>query len=128
NEYIDRMRLVSEENDWTQWCNFFLMGIETQAMKNLTLAEEIYDLYQRTQLIFSEKLASKWSIQMLDFTFSHPIFRTTQLVRDTDIAPATARRFVNILLEQKLLVCLIPPSGRRPGLYGFEPLLQLVRV
>ncbi|MEL6113119.1 MAG: Fic family protein, partial [Pseudomonadota bacterium] len=128
DEYIDRMRMVSEKNDWTQWCEFFLTGVETQAISNLDLAEKIQDLYQQTQIVFSEALASKWSFQALDFIYAHPIFRTTQLVRDTDVAPATARRFINILLEKQQLVCLVPPSGRRAGLYGFEPLLKLVRV
>ena len=38
DEYIDRMRAVSQSNDWTGWCVFFLNAITAQAHENLETA------------------------------------------------------------------------------------------
>lgn len=126
--YIDTMRAVSENDDWTAWCMFFLEAIEKQAIQNLQIAENISELYEKMKQEFSTALASKWSVNALDFVFTHPVFRNNKFTNNSEIPSSTAARFVRVLLERKLLSTLEEPSGRRPALYAFEPLLELVRV
>ncbi|MBD2302067.1 Fic/DOC family N-terminal domain-containing protein [Nostoc sp. FACHB-190] len=126
--YINAMRNVSENNDWEGWSNFFLEAIEQQAIKNLEIAENISQLYEKMKNIFSENLSSKWSLNALDFVFTNPVFRNNKFTTNSGIPPATAARFTRILLEKNLLTTLEEASGRRPALYSFEPLMELVRV
>jgi Fic family protein len=126
--YIDTMRAVSENDDWTSWGMFFLEAIEKQAIQNLQIAENIGELYEQMKQEFSTALASKWSVNALDFVFTHPVFRNNKFTNNSEIPSSTAARFVRVLLEKKLLLTLEEPSGRRPALYAFEPLLELVRV
>lgn len=126
--YIDTMRKVSEDDDWTSWCIFFLEAVEQQAIRNLEIAENIRELYERMKLVFSDVLSSKWSVNVLDFVFTNPIFRNNKFTSGSGIPGASAARFTKLLLEENLLVMIEEPSGRRAALYRFEPLLQLVRV
>lgn len=128
DQYIDTMRNVSENNDWEQWCVFFMEAIEQQAIRNLTIAENIRSLYEELKIVFSEKLSSKWSVNALDFVFTNPLFRNNKFTSNSGIPTASAARFTRILLENNLLTTLEEASGRRPALYSFEPLLKLVRV
>ena len=128
DQYIDAMRRVSESDDWTNWCVFFLEAVEQQAIANLTIAENIHTLYEEMKLKFSGILASKWSVKALDFVFTNPVFRNSKFTHSSGIPSATAARFSRLLLENELIVPIQEGSGRRAALYRFEPLLQLVRV
>lgn len=128
DEYIDKMRAVSESGDWTGWCEFFLDAVESQAIRNLTVAENIGALYERMKIEFSEALASKWSVSALDFVFTNPVFRNNKFTNHSGIPSSTAARFTRILTERGFLKIIDEPSGRRAALYSFEPLLEVVRV
>lgn len=126
--YIDTMRNVSENGDWEAWCRFFLTAVQEQAIQNLAIAEEIRALYERMKARFSEVLASKWSVTALDFVFANPVFRNNRFTHKSGIPAASAARFTRVLLDNDLLVTVEQAAGRRPALYSFEPLLELVRV
>ncbi|MFZ6654046.1 Fic family protein [Undibacterium sp. TJN19] len=126
--YIDIMRAVSEKDDWTSWCVFFLEAVEKQAIRNLQIAESISALYENMKQEFSTVLASKWSVNALDFVFTQPVFRNNKFTNNSGIPASTAARFVRVLQEKGMLHPIEEASGRRPALYAFEPLLELVRV
>ncbi len=126
--YIDTMRKVSESGNWENWCSFFLVAVEQQAIRNLSVAENIRKLYEEMKTVFSDALSSKWSVNALDFVFTNPVFRNNKFTKKSGIPTASAARFTRLLLEKNLLRTLEEASGRRPALYSFEPLLELVRV
>ncbi|MFM9902933.1 MAG: Fic family protein [Polaromonas sp.] len=126
--YIDTMRAVSEKGDWTAWCKFFLEAIETQAIQNLVIAENIRSLYEEMKNKFSQSLSSKWSVNALDFVFTNPVFRNSKFTKNSGIPASSAARFGKMLLESGLLIEKEEGSGRRSALYSFEPLMKLVRV
>lgn len=127
DEYIDRMREVSKSGAWTEWTVFFLEALEAQAQKNLTTAERIRDLYEELKKEFPQLLSSQWATAALDFLFSRPVFRNNIFTSRSGIPETTAHRFTRILVESELIRTLEPAAGRRPALYSFEPLLQIVR-
>lgn len=126
--YIDTMRRVSETGDWNEWCAFFLEAIEQQAIRNLQIAENIRNLYEEMKQVFSDILSSKWSVTALDFIFTNPVFRNNKFTSNSGIPTATAARFTRSLLEKGIIQTVEEASGRRPALYSFEPLMNLVRV
>lgn len=128
DEYIDTMRSVSETGNWEEWCSFFLRAIEQQAVRNLSIAENIRTLYENLKQTFSEVLSSKWSVTALDFVFTNPVFRNNKFTSHSGIPQATAARFTRILLDEGIIHTVEEASGRRPALYSFEPLMSLVRV
>ena len=128
DRYIDTMRKVSEHGDWGSWCCFFLEAVEKQAIRNLSIAEDIRTLYEEMKTVFSDVLSSKWSVNALDFVFTNPVFRNNKFTTKSGIPTASAARFARVLLEKNLILTLEDASGRRPALYSFEPLMKLVRV
>lgn len=126
--YISRMREVSETGNWEQWCAFFLTAVKEQAMQNLEIAEQISRLYENMKLRVSETLASKWSMQVLDYIFTYPKFRLPNLYRTAGIPEKSASKFIKKLLDEGLLYLQQEAAGRKPALYSFEPLMRLVRV
>lgn len=128
DEYIDTMRRVSETGNWEEWCSFFLTAIEQQAISNLSIAENIRELYEEMKQIFSDALSSKWSLTALDFVFTNPVFRNNKFTSHAGIPSATAARFTRALLDKGVIRTVEDASGRRPALYSFEPLMNLVRV
>ena len=128
DRYIELMRNVSEENNWTDWCIFFFNAVENQANKNLEISENIKNLYEEMKGIFSEKLSSRWCVNAIDYIFTNPIFRNNKFTSKSGIPKPTAQRFTRILLQEGIISQLEEASGRSPALYSFEPLMKLVRV
>lgn len=128
DEYINAMREVSESGNWNGWCAFFLEAIEQQAIRNLAIAEDIRTLYEKMKQVFSNVLSSKWSMTALDFVFTNPVFRNNKFTSKSGIPPASAARFTRIMLDKGIIKTVEEASGRRPALYSFEPLMDLVRV
>lgn len=128
DQYLDQLRAVSESNAWTEWCVFFLGAIEAQAIKNLEIAENIRSLYDNMKETFSDLLASKWSVNALDYVFTNPVFRNNRFTNSSGIPNSSAARFARILCDEGLLKTIEESSGRRAALYAFEPLMKMVRV
>ena len=128
DEYIDKMRRVSETGAWNEWCAFFLKAIEQQAIKNLAIAEDIQSLYEEMKQSFADLLSSKWSVTALDFLFTNPVFRNNKFTTNSGIPQATAARFTRLMLDNGIIQTIEDASGRRPAMYSFEPLMDLVRV
>ncbi|WP_218184507.1 Fic family protein [Pelistega indica] len=126
--YINCLRNVSLKNDWMTWCIFFLEAVTIQADRNLAISEKIKNLYEEMKEILTESLNSKWSIQTLDFIFTNPIFRNNKFAKETGIPNQTANKLTTILREEDIIIEIEPASGRRPALYSFERLMELVRV
>lgn len=128
DEYIDRLRAVSADNAWTEWCVFFLKALEAQANENFEVAEQIVALYEDMKDQFRELLSSQWTMNALDFMFGKPVFRNSAFTSTSGIPKQTAARFTKILSRNGLLKTVLPASGRRSAVYSFEPLLEIVRT
>ncbi len=128
SRYIDIMRQVSAEGCWDAWCAFFLEAVEQQAISNLAIAERISELYDSMKIRFTEVLKSKYSLNALDYVFTNPVFRNNRFTSQSGIPATTASRFTRTLLQEKIIVTVEEASGRKPALYSFEPLMDLVRV
>lgn len=127
DEYIERMRRVSSHDEWTEWCVFFLTAINQQANENMDKAVRIFSLYNDMKDRFRDELNSQWAIDAVDFVFTNPTFRNNRFTSDGRIPSHVAMNFTRKLREAGLLLQLAPGSGRRPALYAFQPLIDIVR-
>lgn len=127
--YISRMRAVSAEGDWTGWILFFLEAVTEQSKYNLDTMQRIRNLYEEMKTTFSDVTGSKHAISLLDAVFTIPVFRIQQIEKLTGIPNPTVNRFTKALLadDRKLIKTTRPAAGRRPALYTFEPLLEIIR-
>jgi len=128
DEYIERMRMVSAEKDWTGWLIFFLLAMHEQATVNIRTADAIFRLYDEMRERFRQVLNSQFHDQALDFVFTSPVFRNDQFVKRSGIPATTARALSRRLVDSGILRTWDSASGRRAALYAFEPLLDLLEV
>ncbi|MCJ8145534.1 Fic family protein [Acinetobacter sp. A3.8] len=128
DDYIDKMRNVSMRDAWEDWVMFFLEATSNQAIQNLEVAENIRQLYEELKIKFAEILSSKWSVHVLDFIFTHPVFRNNRFTQKSGIPSATAHKFIKILVEHEILLEIDPASGSKSAMYSFEALMEKVRV
>ena len=128
DEYIDRMRRVSSDAAWTEWCLFFLDGLRVQADRNIAVAERIGALYEAMKVRFREELKSEWTIEALDFMFANPVFRNSKFTAHERIPAHVAATMTRKLRDVGVLSQIEPGAGRRPALYGFAPLVDLLRA
>ena len=124
-EYLERLRAVSRDGEWTGWCAFFLEGIREQAMENAKKAQAILSLYDKIKLQVTDVTHSQHSIRAVDFIFQNPIFSAPFFVRNATIPKPTANRILGLLREQGILLTLRPGRGRRPGFFAFRDLLNI---
>lgn len=127
DEYVERLRNVSQYGDWTGWCKFFLQALSAQATSNITIVLKIQEHYTQMREKFRDVLRSRWSGDALDYIFENPIFMNSRFTRESGIPRQTANNFTNRLVEAGILDVLIHPSGRSPGVYGFPSLLEIVQ-
>ena len=128
DEYIERMRAVSAEKDWTGWVVFFLQAMHEQTTVNIQTADAIFSLHSEMRERFREVLNSQFHDQALDFVFASPVFRNDRFVERSGIPATSARLLSRRLVEAGLLRTLQPAAGRRAALYAFDPLLDLLKV
>ena len=128
DEYVERMRAVSADGDWTGWSIFFLRAMHAQASVNIETADRISALYADMRERFREVLNSQFHDQALDFVFASPVFRNDRFVERSGIPASSARALSRRLVEAGLLRTIEPAAGRRAALYSFDPLLAILRI
>jgi Fic family protein len=128
DEYIEKMRAVSADSDWSGWAVFFLQAMHAQATVNIQTADRISALYGNMRERFREVLNSQFHDQALDFVFASPIFRNDRFVDRSGIPASSARSLSRRLVEAGLLRTMEPAAGRRAALYAFDPLLDLLKI
>lgn len=126
--YIDAMRRVSSEGDWTGWCHFFFKAIKQQAEESLQVAHNIAEHYERMKKNFAECLRSQWSHFVLDYVFANPSYITSpRLAKYINTKPYNSNRLIKLLEDNNIITCIQEGAGRRAAIYQFPSLLDLVR-
>jgi Fic family protein len=124
-EYIERLRSISRDGDWTNWIAFFLEGLIDQAKSNQSKATAILHLYQSMRRRVTDLTHSQFSGATVDFIFSNPIFASPWFIDDTSIPKESAQRIIRALKEAGIIRVLREASGRRPALHVFSELLNI---
>lgn len=125
-EYYARLLAISEEGDWSGWIRYFLKALIEQARMNSRKTQQIMALYEECKATVVELTNSRYAIQALDTLFRAPIFSTPRFQTESDIPPASANRILNCLNKGKLIHVARQGRGRRPTVYIFRRLIDIV--
>ena len=125
-EYYERLENISKEDDWEGWINFFLTAIIKQANFNNEKSQNILSLYDNMKQRIKEVTRSQYSIQALDALFEKPILSTPEFIDKSGIPKQSASRIVNQLEEGDILRRVRKHSGRRPAVYAFSELVEII--
>ena len=129
DEYYQRLKSISEKQDWNGWIAFFLRAITHQSRENSRRVKEIMALYEEMKTRIHEVTHSQYSVYLLDALFNTPIFRTSdcasQLQREHGVHTQTTLSLLRLLKDANVLMALQPGSGRRAATLCFPALLNL---
>ncbi len=123
--YYHHLLAVSRDDDWTGWCRFFLEAIRRQAEDNLNKAQGILRLYDAMKDQVIRLIHSQHAVPALDWIFKHPIFKSTDFVRQANIPQATARRILKRLRDNGICTTMVEPRGQQAAILAFPALLNL---
>lgn len=123
-EYTERLLAVSRDDDWTGWTVFFLRAVEKQARENTRKARAIMQLYEYRKKWIQEKTHSQYGVAVIDYLFSQPIFKATDLGSRQNVPPPTRKRILREIRDE-LLTELSPASGPRSAIYAYQELLNI---
>ncbi len=101
--YYQKLQAVRDTNDWESWIIFILDGIEQIAQETIVLIEKIKDLMQ----LYKHKIRDKYkfySQDLLNNLFKHPYTKIEFIENDLHINRITASKYLNILVEDGLLI------------------------
>lgn len=124
-EYQDKLLAVSECDDWTGWCEFFLRAIEAQARENTSKANKIFKLREEVMNDLFEKTKSSNVPAVVNALFEKPIFSASNITHAKDVNQKTGHRLINSLKELGYIIELFPASGRRAAIYCFPKLVAI---
>ena len=72
-----------------------------------------------------ESTHSRYTIQILDFLFSRPVFKSTDFVNSIGVTKPTAISLIRRLEEDGILKEIEMGSGRRASIHCFPELLNI---
>lgn len=125
--YIDHLKWITDEGDWSGWITFFLGAIVAQARTNTQKARAVLALYEEMKATMPDITRSQYAIQALDAIFKQPIFSTATFVESMGIARRTAIDLLNKLREAEVVLLEEPGAGQRPDLLVFPALLDMIQ-
>ena len=127
-EYYSNLWAISNKNAWNQWINYFLKAIIIQAKLNTKRAKQVTTLYDEMKKVIQEISKSRSAIQIQDFLFSKIMFETPDFTASSNLSKPHAARIIKKLLSNNIIKVISPAQGRRPAIYAFTALMEIVQT
>ena len=126
-EYYDRLLMITKDNDWIGWVDFFLTAVIQQAKINIDKAQKLLNLYNEMKDRFIQATKSQYAIPALDAFFRQPIINTANFMQMTGIPNRiTANNVLKSLIEAGLISLHKPSEGRRSAEYTFNSIINII--
>ena len=125
DKYYLSLQNISSSGDWDGWLEFFLKAVAVQAEENSFRVGKILSLYDRMKNDIQESTHSRYTIQILDFLFSRPVFKSTDFVNSIGVTKPTAISLIRRLEEDGILKEIETGRGRRASIHCFPELLNI---
>lgn len=123
-QYYERLRAITAENDWQGWIVFFLNALCEQASADSKRVMGIQALYERMKLELLRAIGAQFVLPALEVLFRMPVFSSTDFIRESGIARRSALRVLSALKNAAVLSTLKPAAGRRPEVLIFGNLIE----
>ena len=126
-EYYDRLLMITKNNDWSEWVDFFLTAVIQQAEINTDKAQKLLNLYNEMKDRFIQATKSQYAIPALDAFFTQPIISTAKFIQMANIPNRmTANNILKSLIEAGLISLHKPSEGRKSAEYAFNGIINII--
>ncbi|WP_094756554.1 Fic family protein [Schwartzia succinivorans] len=124
HKYYTLLTNIRTNNDWNEWIKFFLETVAKQCDKYIMIISEINNLYEKHLSLAMEKSNSPNIVQVITSLYKCPVTTVKQLSNMLKMPTATLNRFLNILLENKILYT---NGKQRNRTFYYYDLLGIIR-
>lgn len=125
DEYYAALNAISSKQDWNGWIAFFLKGMAVQADENAVKVRSIQLLYDDMKRRIVDITHSQYSIKILDALFTKPIFKTSELVKQTGIPKQTLMPLIRLIRESGYLTIVKKSKGNQAAILAFTKLINI---
>ena len=101
--YYTLLNNIRYENDWNEWIKFFLETVKKQCDKYIGIISDINTLYEKHLEIARELARSSNIVDIINLLYKHPVTTAKQISEETDIPLTSINRYLNLLVEHKIL-------------------------
>ncbi|WP_457575783.1 Fic family protein [Desulfomarina sp.] len=126
DDYYQKLRHITESNAWTQWIEYFLLAIARQAEINTQRAKQVAKLYEEMKSTIQTVTKTRSAIEIQDFLFTKIMFETPDFTQHASLSKPHAARVLKNLLKNGVVKIITPSKGRRPAIYGFTRLMEII--
>jgi len=124
-QYYELLLNISKNNEWLEWCKFFINGIIKTAEDNLLRATKITEYYRDLKQQLPTLTKSQYGITALDYMFKRSYFSSVKFYNEVNIPKPTAYRLLSVFSEKNILQCKSKGKGRSPNFYIFRKLIDI---
>ena len=115
----------SRNSSYNEWIKFFLRKCIVQASRLIHYIDSLNTLYLKTKATVKSTINSAKFDQIINCIFTQPIVTVTFMAEQLSVTPGQARRYLDKLEEQQILLGDDRKRGRK---YLFVELLDLARA
>lgn len=123
-KYYALLNDIRYKNDWNEWIKFFLETVKKQCDKYIDMITDINKLYEQHLEITRNLARSSHIVDIMNLLFQHPVTTAKQIAEETDIPQTSIKRYLNLLVENKILYT---DSKNRNRNYFYFSLLDILR-
>lgn len=124
-QYLDFLHGVDEKSDWNTWLKFFLIALESQALRTQETVFSILNLYDELKGKITT-VNSVYAIHLLDVIFITPIVTSATIRRR--LKGCSGQTVYNLVRKFVDVGILSEVSGRkRNRMFVFQKLLNILK-
>ena len=125
HKYYSYLMNIRKKGEWNEWICFFLQTVTKQCRKFIELIDKINRLYQQHMEEACKIIrSSSYVVNIIDVMFKYPVFNAAKMQQEVDIPLATLNRYLNLLVDNKIL---FTDQKKRNKTYFYYDLLELFR-
>lgn len=124
--YYDLLKEITDHGNWHNWTIFFLQGIYEQASWDISLINDIVNLYQQVVELTAAS-QSQYIQQAIRVLFQEPVLTLPDFVEALSLPRQTAADLFKALEDAGVIELIEPAAGRRAAKYSFLSLVRLMK-
>ena len=123
-KYYNLLNGIRNKNDWSSWIDFFLKAVDQQCSKYIEMVDRINELYENDLEQAKKIIKSNKVVDLINLLYKYPVINASTVTALTSIPSATATRYLNALVESKILY---PNDMVRNRTFYYYNLLDIIR-
>ncbi len=123
SDYYRLLNTVTKEGNWKEWILFILKAVETQAAETADTVTKIKKMHHEYKETIKTRLPKIYTAELVDYLFANPFYSQQRLAQVINKERKTAAKYLNSLLEEKLIKAF---KFKREKIYFCPELLKLL--